>query len=150
MIMVQKGYPTGEFDIMFDGEGKAAEQFVITEKNKKNLGHGKMEVTKHSDTGESIIHFTEWTGSEIGPDVKDYYGVYKLKDGSSQTFTVLEFAVSKDSITTLDDGLKPGNFYYVGVACKDKDHCDFAKAMPPMALTYPHEYYEFLDQQFIQ
>lgn len=149
MLMVQKGFLIGEFDINFDGEGKAAEQYVITEKNKKNLGHGKMEITKHEDSGESQVHFTEWTGSEM-PELQDAWGVYMLKDGSSQVMTVLEFAVSKNQIEHLDDGLKQGNAYFVGVSCKDKDHCDFTKATPPMALTYASEYYEFLDQQFIQ
>lgn len=58
--------------------------------------------------------------------------------------------MSKDSITTLDDGLKMGNAYYVGVSCKDKKSCDFSKATPSMGLTLPSEYYEFLDEQFIQ
>lgn len=43
MIQVQKGYPIGEFDIMFDGAGKAAEQMYVI--SKTSLGHGKMEVT---------------------------------------------------------------------------------------------------------
>jgi len=30
------------------------------------------------------------------PDMKEAWGVYKLKDGSSQILTVLEFAASKD------------------------------------------------------
>lgn len=84
------------------------------------------------------------------PDVKEGWGVYKLKDGSSQILTVLEFAASKSEIKTLDDGLKDGNAYYVGVACKDTKNCDFSKATPAMALTLPHEYYEFLEEQFIQ
>jgi hypothetical protein len=84
------------------------------------------------------------------PDVKEGWGVYKLKDGSSQILTVLELAMSKDQISTLDDGLKQGNAYYVGVACKDTKNCDFSKATPAMALTLPSEYYEFLDEQFIQ
>ena len=125
MIMVQKGYPIGEFDIMFDGTGKAAEQMYVI--SKTSLGHGKMEVTKHSDVGESVIHFTEWTGNTLGPDVKEGWGVYKLKDGSNQVFTVLELAMSKMEISTLDDGLKSGNAYYVGVSCKDKKKCDFTK-----------------------
>lgn len=62
---------------------------------------------------------------------------------------VLEMAMSKSKITTLDDGLKPGNAYYVGVSCKDKKNCDFTKATPAMGLTLPSQYYEFLDQQFI-
>jgi len=59
-------------------------------------------------------------------------------------------AMSKDQIAHLDDGLKSGNAYYVGVSCKDKDHCDFSKAAPAMGLTLPSQYYEFLDEQFIQ
>jgi len=43
MIMVQKGFPVGEFDLMFDGAGKAAEQMYVI--SKTSLGHGKMEVT---------------------------------------------------------------------------------------------------------
>lgn len=74
MIMVQKGFPVGEFDIMFDGEGKAAEQMFVT--SKTSLGHGKMEVTQHSDTGESIVHLTEWTGNAVMPDVKEGWAVY--------------------------------------------------------------------------
>lgn len=96
MLMVQKGFMVGEFDLMFDGEGKAAEQYVVTEDDKKNLGHGKMEVTKESDTGETQVHFTEWTGSELMPDLKEAWGVYKLKDGEAQVMTVLELATSKD------------------------------------------------------
>jgi len=96
------------------------------------------------------MHFTEWTGSALHPEIKEGWGVYKLKDGSSQILTVLELAMSKDKITTLDDGLKTGNAYYVGVSCKDAKNCDFTKAAPAMALTLPSEYYEFLDEQFIQ
>jgi len=94
MIMVQKGYPIGEFDIMFDGTGKAAEQMYVI--SKTSLGHGNLQVTKQDDAGESIVHFTEWTGNQIMPDVKDFWGVYKLKDGEAQIFEVLEMAASKD------------------------------------------------------
>ena len=96
MLMVQKGFMVGEFDLMFDGEGKAAEQYVVTEDDKKNLGHGKMEVTKESDTGETQVHFTEWTGNELMPEFKEGWGVYKLKDGEAQVMEVLELAASKD------------------------------------------------------
>ena len=148
MIIVQKGYPIGEFDIMFDGAGKAAEQMYVI--SKTSLGHGNMEVTKQDDAGESIVHFTAWTGNTIMPDVKDFWGVYKFKDGEAQIFNVLEMAASKDQISALDDGLKQGNAYYVGVSCKDTKSCDFSKASPSMGLSLPSEYYEFLEEQFIQ
>jgi len=144
MIAVQKGYKIAEFDIMFDGAGGAAMQMYIT--SKTSLGHGKMTVTQQTDEGESLVHFTDWTGVS---GVTEGWGVFKLKNGGSQIFHALELATSKDQIKELDDGLKSGNTYYVGVGCMDKEHCDFSKAMPSSALTLPHEYYEFLEQQFI-
>lgn len=134
--MVQKGFRIAEFDIMFDGAGKAAMQMYVT--SKTGLGHGKMEVTGQTGDGDQIVHFTDWQGVS---GVSEGWGVFRVKNGASEIFHALEFASSKDQIRELDDGLKAGNAYYVGVGCKDTQHCDFSKAMPASALTLPHEYY---------
>lgn len=127
---------------MFDGAGGAAAQMYVT--SKKSLGKGKAEIASQTETGETKVKFSSWTGSPVG--FTDGYGVYKLKDGASKEVHLLEMAGSKHDINELDDGLKDGNVYYVGVACLDKEHCDFSKAMPATAVTLPHEYYEFLEE----
>lgn len=133
-----------EFDLMFDGAGGAAAQMYVT--SKTSLGKGKMEVKSQTDDGETVVQFTDWQGAPMGNNPG--WGVYKLKEGSSQEFMVIELAASKDEIKELDDGLKQGNEYFTGVSCMDKEHCDFSKAMPQME-TKPHQYYEFLYEQFV-
>ena len=145
MIMVQKGFRIAEFDIMFDGAGGAALQMYVT--SKTSLGHGKMSTVGNNDDGDQIVHFTEWQGISGSAEA---WGVVRLKNGSSQILSVIELAGSKDKIQHLDDGLKSGNAYYVGVGCKDTQNCDFSKAAPAMGLTQPHEYYEFLEPAIIQ
>ena len=140
MIMVQKGYKVGEFDMLFDAHGNLASQMYVT--SATSLGKGKVAVTGTSDAGETLIHITEWTGSPI--QAKSGYGVYKLKPGQSQTLNLLELSMSKTEIKELDDGLKEGNAYFVGVSCKDTKNCDFSKATPA-TMTMQDEYYEFLD-----
>ena len=142
--MVQKGFRIAEFDIMFDGAGGAALQMYVT--SKTSLGHGKMAVAGQTDDGDQIVHFTEWQGLS---GAAEGWGVVRVKNGASGILSVLEMAASKDQLKELDDGLKSGNVYYVGVGCKDTQNCDFSKAAPAMGLTQPHEYYEFLEATII-
>ena len=130
MIMVQKGFRIAEFDIMFDGAGGAALQMYVT--SKTSLGHGKMAVAGQTDDGDQIVHFTEWQGLS---GAAEGWGVVRVKNGASGILSVLEMAASKDQLKELDDGLKSGNVYYVGVGCKDTQNCDFSEAAPPTGLT---------------
>jgi hypothetical protein len=140
MIMVQNGYTVGEFDMLFDAAGHLVSQMYVT--SATALGKGKVAVTGTSDAGETLIHITEWAGSPI--KATSGYGAYKLKPGQSQTLNLLELAMSKTEVKGLDDGLKEGNAYFVGVSCKDTKNCDFSKAAPA-TMTMQDEYYEFLD-----
>jgi len=56
-----------------------------------------------------------------------------------------------DHIQQLDDGLKGDHHsYFVGIKCLDTDHCDFTKAMPQGELTLDYQYYNFLQETYIQ
>ena len=126
--------------MLFDATGHLASQLYVT--SATSLGKGKVDVTSTTDAGETLIHITSWTGSPI--KATSGYGVYKLKPGQSQTLNLLELSMSKTEIKELDDGLKEGNAYFVGVSCKDTKNCDFSKAAPA-TMTMQDEYYEFLD-----
>ena len=61
---------------------------------------------------------------------KKMYGLQEHSGGEEGVFNFIEIAFSEKPIHSLQEGLRDGGRYFVGVTCVDRAICDFRKARP--------------------
>jgi len=77
---------------------------------------------------------TGWKSS-TGSFPETWFGIFEIQEGKAtdasgyKAFRFIEMAMSPNEINDIEEGLKDGNDYFMGVACEDDDtNCDFSKA----------------------
>ena len=117
---------------MFYDQGTVQLSFPSPSSQSRYSCKGKVENTKILDDGLLKMRIADVRCNHPEAD-GHYHSLVQISLERSHTFNFIEIAFSRSAITSIDDGLKPGNLYYIGAQCLDKKLCDFTKVLPDEA-----------------